>query len=191
MKNKSNKFKVIVSLIALFLFINCFKTAAQTQNKKMIDVSEKIKKHSLELRGSGIKKFLIFDIFIASFYLPKDIPSKNALIDNPKMIKLEYKAPVPKSRIAKGTLGGMEKNTSPEEFLKMKDRIEELKTFFESVEPGDTFINIYVPGEGTQFILNDKLLGMIPGPDFGKATFTVWLGDYPVDKKLKKQLLGK
>ena len=38
---------------------------------------------------------------------------------------------------------------------------------------------------------NETLKGKIPGFDFKKALFGIWLSDKPVDETLKKNLLGQ
>jgi hypothetical protein len=60
----------------------------------------------------------------------------------------------------------------------------------------DVWTYIYIPGKGTEVYVNDgaanKLMGVIPGLDFKKALFSIWLGENPpVGNSLKKELLGK
>jgi hypothetical protein len=57
------------------------------------------------------------------------------------------------------------------------------------VEPGDRYTLTYAPGWGTELALNGEPLGRIAGPDFASAVFSIWLGDEPMDKPLKRRLL--
>jgi hypothetical protein len=47
-----------------------------------------------------------------------------------------------------------------------------------------------VPGAGTELALNGNRLGVVEGADFAAAYFRIWLGDSPVDTRLRDQLLG-
>ena len=41
-----------------------------------------------------------------------------------------------------------------------------------------------------ELALNGEVRGLIEGADFGAAVFSIWLGDEPLDPKLKRALLG-
>ena len=47
-----------------------------------------------------------------------------------------------------------------------------------------------MPGAGTELALNGSRLGIIDGTDFASAYFRIWLGDAPIDTRLRDQLLG-
>ena len=48
----------------------------------------------------------------------------------------------------------------------------------------------YLPGIGTRFTFNGITRLTIPGEDFNRAMLRIWLGDRPVDGRLKSALLG-
>jgi hypothetical protein len=47
-----------------------------------------------------------------------------------------------------------------------------------------------VPQRGTTLTLNGVDLGTIPGADFARAVFSIWLGERPIDRGFKRALLG-
>ena len=49
----------------------------------------------------------------------------------------------------------------------------------------------YVPGTGVSLEVNGAVKGTIPGVDFKKAVFAIWLGAEPPNKALKNGMLGK
>ena len=55
---------------------------------------------------------------------------------------------------------------------------------------GDVFDNVYTPSGGVQISKNGKVLDTIDGLDFKTALWGIWLGNDPVDKDLKKGMLG-
>jgi hypothetical protein len=48
---------------------------------------------------------------------------------------------------------------------------------------------VYVPGSGTELWTRSGRKGVIPGPAFGRALFSVWLGSNPVQPSIKTDLL--
>jgi hypothetical protein len=49
---------------------------------------------------------------------------------------------------------------------------------------------LYLPDEGTTLSRNGESLGSIPGDDFARAVFSIWLGANPIDKNFRDLLLG-
>ncbi|EEX36886.1 hypothetical protein VIB_000993 [Vibrio metschnikovii CIP 69.14] len=63
-------------------------------------------------------------------------------------------------------------------------------TFREEVKKGDQFTFVSAPNDGLYSYKNEILLDYRNDDAFRKALLSVWLGDKPTDKKLKKQMLG-
>ncbi len=49
---------------------------------------------------------------------------------------------------------------------------------------------LYIPGKGTAVVINGINQGFVPGYEFKKAVFTIWLGNDSALPKLKDALLG-
>jgi hypothetical protein len=60
----------------------------------------------------------------------------------------------------------------------------------EEIKKNDTYDFVYVPSEGLNVLRNGKSLGVVPGLEFKKAFFGIWLSDYPVDRDLRKKMLS-
>jgi hypothetical protein len=61
----------------------------------------------------------------------------------------------------------------------------------EDTNNGDNFNLIYTPLDKSIWVYKNNILeGKIPGLEFKKAFFGIWLGQNPVDDDLKKSLLG-
>jgi len=58
------------------------------------------------------------------------------------------------------------------------------------METGDRYSLTYIPGKGTELALNGEHKGTIEGSEFAAALFSIWLGNKPIDKTFKKQILG-
>ena len=83
----------------------------------------------------------------------------------------------------------LRRNFDARSLAPLRDRIDRMNAAYRDVEPGDRYALTYVPGQGTELALNGKPLVRIPGADFAKAYFAIWLGPDPADEKFKRQLL--
>ena len=63
--------------------------------------------------------------------------------------------------------------------------------FTSEFKDGDKIHIEYISGEGVSALKNGKKLGSVPGLEFKKALFSIWLGKKPADSSLKKGMLGK
>jgi len=91
-----------------------------------------------------------------------------------------------KKAINEGFVKSTNDNTQP-----IADQISQfMATLNDAVAVDDVFEFIYLPESGLDVIRNSKHLDTIEGLDFKKAFFGIWLSDNPVQKSLKKAMLG-
>ena len=65
-----------------------------------------------------------------------------------------------------------------------------MATLHQAIEVGDVYEFIYIPDSGLDILRNSEFLDTITGLEFKKAFFGIWLSDNPVQKSLKKAMLG-
>jgi hypothetical protein len=64
-------------------------------------------------------------------------------------------------------------------------------SFFEgNLYNGDQVAFIYTPNKGTEIIIGGISKGIIPGKDYFDSMLKVWIGDSPVNRSFKDQVLG-
>ena len=63
--------------------------------------------------------------------------------------------------------------------------------FSEAVEDNDVFDLQYVPGTGLSVVRNGETKVVVPGLEFKKALFGIWLSEDPVQDDLKEGMLGE
>jgi hypothetical protein len=78
----------------------------------------------------------------------------------------------------------------------IKNEIAQFNALFKKdPKEGDMYEIAYLPGKGVTVAMNGEMQGdPVPGLEFKKAMFGIWLSDNIDDKylkKLKKELLGK
>ncbi len=66
----------------------------------------------------------------------------------------------------------------------------ELAAVLPNVEPGQTLTGVYSPKVGTTLFYEGKKIAQIPGAEFSKAFFGIWLDPKTSAPKLRAELLG-
>ncbi len=68
----------------------------------------------------------------------------------------------------------------------MKEINQLTSTFNSDVSTGDFYEFIYLPDAGTNVVKNSEYIDTIPGIEFKKAFFGIWISNNPIQKNLKK-----
>jgi hypothetical protein len=148
---------------------------------------------ALILNGAGTRVKYFMDMYAGALYL------KNKSGDAQKIIGADESMCV-KLHIVSGMITS-EKMTSAvdEGFAKsaksnlsaLQSRIDQFKAVFAAkINKGDVYDLVYDKTKGTLIYKNAKLVASLPGLDFKKALFGIWLCDDPADESLKKKMLG-
>jgi Chalcone isomerase-like len=133
---------------------------------------------------------ILFKAYVAALYLGDGIEPGDVLGDVPKRLELSYFWGISGPKFGEAGDEILAQNVDPQMLARLRPRLDQLNALYEDVKPGDRYSLTYVPGVGTELALNDRPLGVIDGADFGSAYFRIWLGDHPLDTRLRDQLLG-
>ena len=160
-----------------------------------IEVSEAIEYEDskLILNGKGTRIIFFMKVYDGSLYLEtQSSDAKKIVNDNsPMAIRIDVTSTmVTADAMTKALNEGLDKstdnNTDP-----ISAEITQLSSSFDSgVSSGDYYEFIYLPDKGTHVIKNNDLVDLIPGLKFKKAFFGIFLSDNPIQKNLKKAMLG-
>jgi hypothetical protein len=149
----------------------------------------------LQLRGTGLLRYrVVFRGYVAALYLdeafPENATTSAVLAETPRRLEIQYFWGIPRGAFAHATVEGIESNTTPQAFQRLRERIDEMNALYEDIAAGDRYTITYVPGHGTELARNGRLLGTVEGAEFSSALFAIWLGDRPLDATLRAQLLA-
>ena len=136
-----------------------------------------------KLQGSGKLTWWGLHVYDAAFYRAGNINSPEFALD------LRYQKSFSGHAIANRSVEEMKKLGVAE--LQAQSWGKQLATFLPNVEPGQNITAIYIPKQGTTFYFEGKPLAQIPGADFSKAFFGIWLDPKTSVPKLREQLLGQ
>jgi hypothetical protein len=100
----------------------------------------------------------------------------------------------PSDEFAKAFTGGIAKRTPADQVAAMQDRIDAFDRTLRSVgnvKKGDVVNLDYAPAVGLTMTVNGKAYGApVPGADLYAALLGIFVGDRPVDPKMKAGMLG-
>lgn len=150
----------------------------------------------LVLNGTGIRNFLFFDIYRVDLYLPQRLSDVRLVLDDelPRRVQITLLREISAERDVEFLMGGLKDNNSVEELAAIQAPVEQFLNLIRrmgKVPKGHVVLLDYQPSAGTRVWLNNRLLGVVPGAAFNRSLLKIWLGENPIEKQLKRALLGE
>ena len=139
--------------------------------------------NSAQLQGTGRLNWWGFHIYDASFYRVGAPSSPEFAID------IRYQKSFTGIAIANSSAEEMKKMGVPDAQAALWGK--ELASIFPNIESGQTLTAVYAPKQGTIFYHDGKRIAQIPGVEFSKAFFGIWLDSKTSVPKLRNELLGQ
>jgi hypothetical protein len=152
----------------------------------------------LVLNGAGVRhKFAFMKVYIGSLYLTQKKTENEAIFADPgpkrvTMHILENEVTAPE--LISSMNNALAVNLVPHEIALIEKRIRELNAMMSSLKvitKGGVIQLDYIPGVGTRVTVNGAEKLTIPGEDFFRALLHIWIGDKPVDGRLRDAMLGR
>lgn len=169
--------------------------AQQTINGVTLPAELSYNGKKMSLNGGGIRTKLFFKLYTGGLYLSEKSSNADAIVsaDKPMAVRLAITSSMINSEnFSEAIEEGFDKSTS-QNTAPIRNKIDELIATFskEPIVEGDVFDVVWDPGAGVKTYKGGVLKSTIPGLDFKKALFGIWLGNDPVSDSLKKGMLGK
>jgi len=146
---------------------------------------------SLVLNGMGLREKYFIDVYVGGLYMPSKSSDAGGIIaqDVPKRIVMHFVY----SEVGKAKLTGAfdEGFASVKAQSSQADGLSKLNAMMQTVQKGDKIVFDYVPGTGTTVMVKGVKKGTIPGVEFMKALWGVYLGPSPPTGALKRGMLGR
>lgn len=150
----------------------------------------------LLLNGAGFRAVAMFKGYAAALYVAERAGDPATLIaaPGPKRLQMRMLLDVPAAEFVKAFRKGVARNTPAAEAAALADRMAQFEALMDgvgSLRKGDVVDLDFVPGSGLRFSLNGRFRGSpLAGADFYAALLRIFLGERPVDRELKRGLLG-
>jgi len=151
---------------------------------------------ALELNGVGLRAVAWFKGYAAGLYLNARARTAQQVWQNDgaKRVQLQMLQNVDIEEFVKAFDSGVARNALPGELPAMKERMARFDAMLRAiakVKKRDIVDLDWLPGRGLLFTYNGIVRGEpIPGLDLYTALLKIFVGDKPVDAKLKIGLLG-
>ena len=185
MKLHINKFLALFSIIGLLLISPSF----GSEIPKQIEYQGS----KLNLNGQGTRIIFFMKVYEGSLYLETKNSNAEEIVnmDAPMAIRIDVTSTMVTAEAMKKALSaGLEKSTGNNTAAISKEIIQLSSSFDSDVSSGDYYEFIYLPNLGTHVVKNSELVELIKGMEFKKAFFGIFLSDNPIQKNLKKAMLG-
>ena len=143
--------------------------------------------------GQGTRIIFFMKVYEGSLYLETKNSNAEEIVnmDAPMAIRIDVTSTMVTAEAMKKALSeGLEKSTGNNTAGISKEIIQLSSSFDSDVSSGDYYEFIYLPNLGTHVVKNSELVELIKGMDFKKAFFGIFLSDNPIQKNLKKAMLG-
>jgi hypothetical protein len=185
--------RILASLLALVLALAAASplAAASLEGQTFPD-DIAVDGKPLRLNGLGIRTKFIVKVYIGALWLsaPSADPAAVIAEEGPKRVELRFlHSKVSAAQLKEAWEDGFRANApglaSGERWTRF------LGMFDQDVVRGDSITFTWLPGAGTEVAVKGSVRGTVEGADFMKGLFSVWFGDKPADKGLKKGMLGR
>lgn len=151
----------------------------------------------LQLNGAGPRrKMLVAKVYVAALYLTQKRATSDAVLSDPGPKRFAMHVlhdEITADQMVAMLNDGLAANNQLPELGPLEPRIRDLAAMMRAVgriNQGGVILLDYLPGIGTRITINGIARATIPGEDFHRAVMRIWLGDRPVDGRLKRALLG-
>ena len=171
--------------------------AGATLDGQRFDDSARLAAQDLVLNGLGLRAIFFVKVYVAGLYLPEKATTPRVILNlpGPKRLQLRMLRKADADDFNEALLEGIEDNSSKVELAQLNVRMRQLEkniSAIGSVATGDSINFDFVPGIGTSFSINGVKKGtVIEGADFYNAVLKIFVGEQPVDDRLKAGLLGR
>jgi hypothetical protein len=152
----------------------------------------------LVLNGAGVRhKFAFMKVYIGSLYLTQKKKDNEAIFADPgpKRVSMYIlSSEVTAQELISSLNNALAANLSPHELALLEKRIRDLNTMMSQIKvvnKGSVVHLDYVPDVGTRVTVDGQERITIPGEDFFRAMLHIWIGNKPVDGRLRDAMLGK
>jgi len=178
---------VLYSIVSLSFF------SISSVNATEIPKSIEYQDNKLVLNGQGTRVVFFMKVYEGSLYLENKNNNANSIVNgnDPMALRIDVLSTMVTADAMKKALNeGLEKSTGGTTGP-ISAEMQQLSSSFNSgVTTGDFYEFVYLPDSGTHVVKNEELVDVIPGLEFKKAFFGIFLSDNPIQKNLKKAMLG-
>ncbi|WP_396022609.1 chalcone isomerase family protein [Cupriavidus laharis] len=188
----------LLAMLAASLVLGALPPAADATEFEGLrfDDAARVAGKELQLNGTALRSGLLLKGYVAALYLPEKARNATVVLGTPgtKRLQLRMLREVAPYAFSRAMQKGMRENHSELQMQMLSARLVQFERTIDQVgtaRKGDVINLDYSPDAGTVVAINGTPRGRpIPGEDFYQAVLRVFLGEHPVDRDVKRGLLG-
>lgn len=188
-------------LRAIFLLVttNLIISNASAYEVADINLSEVVpataERPELHLNGASLRElYLLIETYVGALYLEKPSSDPQEILNSQTHKRMVFHVMMKKvgaRRIANALQEALVMNITKEEHKALGDEIQQMLSYFDGkMHRGEESYFDYIPSVGTRVTVNNEVKGIIPGQDFYRALLSIWIGENPVGRTFKEDILG-
>ncbi|MEW6445710.1 MAG: chalcone isomerase family protein [Pseudomonadota bacterium] len=145
----------------------------------------------LVLRGEGLARYLVFEVYAARLYLPAGLSAERALdAGTPRRLSLSYRRAIQRGDIERAAWETLARQWSERALDKVRPMLDAMHGSMRDVREGDVYTLDYAPDQGSTLRLNGEVLWQGGDARLAEMYFGIWLRDPPLSDELRLALLG-
>lgn len=187
--------KLLQACILAASFLSLASQARTIANTEFSEILSPVAEQpQLHLNGASIRSYYyLVDTYVGLLYMENPANSAEAIVSDEGYKRIIYHILVNRvsgRRIAKAMYDALQLNVSREEAIQLEDRLDQLVKMFDSkMKRGDEGYVDYVPGVGSRVVIKGEVKGILPGKDLYDALLKIWVGENPVSRRFKEEIL--
>lgn len=144
----------------------------------------------LSLHSATLLRALrLFRVYSIGLYLEDPDHAERILDDVPKRLDVEYLRSVSATQLADLSIRHLQALYPTQVLERVAEGLAAINEGYIDLEAGDRCSITYLPNRGTVLAVNGETRCVVPGSEFAKIYFSMWLGESPLDEGLRDRLL--
>lgn len=149
----------------------------------------------LKLNGASLRElYLLIKTYVGALYLENPTTNPDVIINSESHKSMVFHVMMKRvgaRRIATALQEALVVNLSEKEHKNLTQELDQMLSYFTGkMHAGEQATFDYIPGVGTRITINNEVKGVIPGKDYFKAMLSIWIGENPVGRSFKNEVLG-
>ena len=183
--------KLPILLVALLLALPA--AAGQLEGVTLPD-QVTVSGRTLVLNGLGLREatVLMVNVYVAGLYVEAKSSDPAVILkaDQTKQLVMKFVRSVGSEKLAEAWTEGFDKNAGDKRAA-LASGLAKLNAAMTDVKKADLITLTYLPDTGVTVSVKGKDAAVIPGDDFQRVLFSIWLGANPPNVGLREGLLGR
>lgn len=142
---------------------------------------------SMTRLGGGELRYWGFRLYSAALYRAPTPNAPKRFIDRQTLLVIRYNRKIRAGQIIEAAETNLGKNPTVNKNT-IRPKLKRMYDAFLDVENGDEYALLYMPEKGTHLLYNGRLKTQVPGFEFARDFFGIWLSNHPINDDLKREL---